>query len=232
MKKINAIIQAKVNSKRLPNKVILPILNQPLIFYIYERLKQIKEIDHVVIATSSKRINQKLLNYAKKLKFEIVCFENESDICGRLCLAIKKYKSDAIIKINADCPIPEINIIRRIIRLYVKNDYDYISNKKNFTWPPGFSVELIKTNVLQWCNVNLTNSNDREFVANWISEHVELFKSYFIKKTPPIKYHHHLMVDTKDDFDVINKIYEFFYKKKKFFNENDILKYFKKNYNS
>ena len=130
-------------------------------------------------------------------------------------------------KINGDCPIPEINIIKRMISLYINNsNTDYISNKKH-NWPLGYSVELIGFKCLSWHSKNLKSKNDREFFATKISNNKNKFRVIFIPNKVEFKFTGHLMVDTLDDFLIIRKIYEKIYIKKKNFNLKDIENFFK-----
>ena len=117
MKKIIAVIQARLNSVRLPEKVMLPILGKPMVFYIIERLKSLKDIDQIVLATSGREINAKLIKYAKENGLGVFSHSNADDICSRLYKTCEYFNSNAILKINADCPIPELNILKRMLSL-------------------------------------------------------------------------------------------------------------------
>ena len=64
--KIVAIIQARVGSTRLPNKVLKEIINRPLIWHIINRLKSVNRIDDVIIATSKLPENDILFKFSQK----------------------------------------------------------------------------------------------------------------------------------------------------------------------
>ncbi len=230
MKKISAVIQARVDSRRLKKKILLPILDRPMIFYIIERLKRLRGIDKIILSTSTERINSELIEYVKKLGIHVYS-DNESDdddLCSRLFQTCKAFNCDAILKINGDCPIPEINILQKMIKIFFENqEVDYISNKKNGTWPLGYSAEILSTKSLGWCFVNLQNSNDREFVASWISGNNELFKLIFIESKISLNFTKDLVVDNLSDFKVVEEIYQNLYNKKKYFNLRDVEKFFK-----
>jgi spore coat polysaccharide biosynthesis protein SpsF (cytidylyltransferase family) len=231
MKKISAVIQARLNSKRLKKKMLLPILGKPMIFYLIERLKTLNGIDEIVLSTSTSEINYELIEYVKSLGIKTFYDDdvNEDDLCTRLYKTCKRFKCDAILKINGDCPIPEINILKRILKIFEHNqEVDYISNKNNDHCPLGYSAEIISFKSLKWCFKNLKNCNDREFVAKWIGEDRKHFKKIFIKSKVNLKYTKHLMIDTLEDFRVVEEIFSKLYKKKKYFNMRDIEYYFKR----
>jgi len=61
-----AIIQARLDSLRLPGKVMYKINGIPVIEILYKRLKKSKELDDVIIATTKRSTN--LINFLKKKK--------------------------------------------------------------------------------------------------------------------------------------------------------------------
>ncbi len=64
--KIGAIIQARSGSTRLPNKHFLKVNNQPIIVELINRLKKIKTISDIIIATTKKKQDNKFINLSKK----------------------------------------------------------------------------------------------------------------------------------------------------------------------
>lgn len=223
-KKINIIIQARLQSSRLKKKIMLEINEKPLLFYIIERVKKIPGINKIILSTSNYSKNLELIEYSRNLGIDVYHEDtmHENDLCSRFYNTCKKFPCDAFVKINGDCPIPEINIIKRIISIYKKDmTLDYISNKKH-NWPLGYSVELIGFKCLSWHSKNLKSKNDREFFATKISNNKNKFRLIFIPNKVELKFTGHLMVDTLDDFLIIRKIYEQLYIKKKNFNFKDL----------
>ena len=230
-KKINIIIQARLQSSRLKKKIILEINQKPLFFYIIERIKKIPGINKIILSTSNYSKNLELIEYSRNLGIDVYHEDtmHENDLCSRFYNTCKKFPCDAFVKINGDCPIPEINIIKRVISIYKKdNTVDYISNKKD-SWPLGYSVELIGFKCLSWYSKNLKSAIDREFFATKISNNKDKFKLIFIPNKLKFKFTGHLMVDTFDDFRIIRRIYEELYLKKNNFNLKDLENFFKIN---
>ena len=228
-KRINIIVQARLQSSRLRRKIMLEINKKPLLFYIVERLKSIKGINKIILSTSEYSKNLPLIKYSKTLGIDVYSenFSDENDLCSRFFNTCSHYPCDSFIKINGDCPIPEINIIKRMISLYINNtSTDYISNKQD-NWPLGYSAELISYECLRWCHENLKDENEREYFATKIGESQNIFQIKNITNKSNLKFTHHLMVDTYDDFKIIKEIFEKLYIKKKLFNFRDIENYFK-----
>ena len=223
-KKINIIIQARLQSSRLKKKIMLEINEKPLLFYIIERVKKIPGINKIILSTSNYSKNLELIEYSRNLGIDVYHEDtmHENDLCSRFYNTCKKFPCDAFVKINGDCPIPEINIIKRIISIYKKDmTLDYISNKKH-NWPLGYSVELIGFKCLSWYSKNLKSKNDREFFATKISNNKNKFRLIFIPNKVELKFTGHLMVDTLDDFLIIRKIYKQLYINKRNFNFKDL----------
>ena len=197
-KKINIIIQARLQSSRLKRKIMLEINNKPLLFYMVERLKNVKDINKIILSTSEYSKNLPLIEYSKTLGIDVYSenFSHEDDLCSRFFNTCLHHPCDSFVKINGDCPIPEINIIKKMISIYRDNNcIDYISNKKD-SWPLGYSVELINFDCLRWCNENLKDGSEREFFATKISELQNIFHIKNIPNKFNFKFTSHLMVDT------------------------------------
>ena len=91
--KVILIIQARVNSKRLYGKSIIPIYKKKSsLQLIIEKFKKIKEIDDIYIATGPKFKNAEIYNQTKKYKVNIF-FGSENNVRERFVLILKKKKS-------------------------------------------------------------------------------------------------------------------------------------------
>ena len=65
-KKVGCIIEARTNSRRLPNKVLLPVLNKPILYWLIKRIKKIKKIKQIILATTINKNDDILVKFAKK----------------------------------------------------------------------------------------------------------------------------------------------------------------------
>ena len=59
------IIQARTGSTRFPNKVISDLCGAPLIERILQRVKKVKKIKTIILATTKKKDDNILVNIAK-----------------------------------------------------------------------------------------------------------------------------------------------------------------------
>ena len=123
--KIICIIQARMGSERLPGKVIKPIKGVPLIGYTIDRLKRSRYIDEIILATSDKEQDDKLVDVAQEYKIE--CFRgSEENVLERYVKCAKKYNGDIIIRITGDCPLIDPIIVDNVITKLIMYKYDYV----------------------------------------------------------------------------------------------------------
>ncbi len=118
--RIVAIVGARLNSSRLPSKHLLPLANKPLISHVFERLKKIKRIDEIVLATTNDDYNQPLRHWA--VENNVACFSyngDVNDLVGRIDCVIKKYKADILLYVCGDCPLIEPETITNMLGVIV-----------------------------------------------------------------------------------------------------------------
>ena len=101
--KVIAIVQARMGSTRLPNKVLKKLGQFSLIEFLLKRLSLANEIDQIVLATSHDERNKPLMEHVGHLGFE--CFAgSEDDVLDRYCQVAKKVRADIVVRITGDCP--------------------------------------------------------------------------------------------------------------------------------
>ena len=160
------IIQARCSSRRLKNKVLLKLNYKTVILHLIDTIKKNKKINKIVVATSNKKTDDKLIRYLKKINISFYRGDLEN-VAERLCLAAKKYKAKKFMRISADSPLIDNAVINKAIQIN-KNfpSYDLITNLYPRTFPKGQSVEIIKTSILEK-NIKLMNKSEREHVTKF-----------------------------------------------------------------
>ncbi len=225
-KKTVAIIQARVTSSRFPNKIFQKIGNKTLIEILIDRLKRSRHIDKIVLAIPKNKKNDSI---RKKIKNKVPIFSgNENDVLDRYYKAAKKFKAEIIVRICGDCPLIDPNIIDRIISCYNDNDYDYVSNTIEPSFPDGLDAEVFNFDVLKKTWKEAKTYKERENVTQYI-----LQKTKFRKKNIAYKKNLsflRLTIDEKIDFEQIKQVYLKF-DKNKFFGIDDIFRLYMQNKN-
>ena len=224
------IVQAKLGSMRLPDKVMKEINGVPLIGIILKRLKKSKEADQIVVATTDKKENKKLIDYLKKIKANYYC-GSENDVVDRFYKTANKYKAKIIVRITADCPLVDAKIIDDFVKIFKKNKPDYLSNiLSSWTYPDGMDVEVFNYKLLKIVQKKATNlqKKDGSVISSYFKDNKNSFNS--INISCPIKNisKYRLTVDEEVDLKLIRKIFEYF-KPNIHFNLNEIINFAKKN---
>ena len=135
--KIIAIVQARMGSTRLPNKVLRPINGIPMIGLLLTRLALSTELDQIIVATSLDPRNEPLVRYVKERGF--ACEQgSENDVLDRFVRAADSHDVDVVVRITGDCPLVDAGLVDEAITFFKTHDYDYISN----TNPPTYLVHV------------------------------------------------------------------------------------------
>lgn len=222
-----AIIQARTGSTRLPNKVLLKLQGKSVLEHVVQRVKRSKKIDKVVVATTTKKEDDRIVNICKKLNIDYFC-GSEEGVLDRYFQTARLFHIDPIVRITADCPLIDPDIIDKVIDFYYKGKYDYVSNSHPPTFPDGMDVEVFSFKSLQEAWERATLPEERgEFVTVYILRNPQIFKiGNFLNKED--LYSLRLTLDGKKDLILIRKIYKELYKKNKNFSLIEILELFRK----
>ena len=229
-----------MNSKRFPNKVISDLSGTQLIERILQRVKKVKKIEKIIIATTKRKEDDILVEIAKSNKVE--AFRgSENDLVDRYYQAVKDKNFSHILRLPADNPIPDPLEYNRLINYHLKTDNDFSSNICNFMrngYPDGFGVEIFTVNSLKKIWKNEKRKKFREHIAlnfyDYKKDKKNLkfnFKIGTVKRPKKIS-RPKLVFDVNyyKDYLFIKKIYEYFSSQKKFFTATDVVKWYEKKY--
>lgn len=220
--KLFGLIQARMGSSRLPGKVMLPLAGAPLVWHIAQRLLQVKQVKGIVLATTSDPRNDPLVEFARAQGWAIARHPEEDDIVGRMMLAFEASHADAVLKVNADCPMPDVGIMQTVANAYAGlPDCDYATNKFEPIWPAGMTVEIVSRRLTALCDAALTTAEERELVMKWIVDHRERFVTASVPP-PHIPAMPGLMIDTPEEYREMSAIFDALYQTNPIFGWQDV----------
>ena len=225
------IIQARMNSKRLPGKILKKVCGKSLLELLTERLRCCKNMDEIVVATTVDSNDDKVEELAGKIG--IKCFRgSENDVLDRFYQAATIYRADHIVRITGDCPLIDPGITNRVIDCYLKGlsggePYDYVSNTLRPTFPDGLDVEVFSFKMLKKLHHVSNKAYQREHVCTYMAEHPEEFRVKNVSQDDDLS-HLRWTVDNAEDFELIKAIFEGLYRKNTIFSMRDILKFLNK----
>jgi spore coat polysaccharide biosynthesis protein SpsF len=162
--KILAIIQARMGSSRLPNKVMLKLGNKDrvLIGLLLSRLTQSKLIDEIVLASSTNKENDPLCDYVSTLGYQVFRGD-ENDVLKRFRQAAVKYQGNTIVRITGDSPLIDAEICDKLIEFHHRKNADYSYLSEHFC--EGVDCEIITINALLAADKNAKKASEREHVT-------------------------------------------------------------------
>ena len=205
-----AIIQARMGSSRLPNKMMLHMHGHPIIEWVHNRVKKSSMISQVVFVIPDTSQNDILELYLKSIGANIYR-GSEVDLVDRFYETSKEYRASNVIRICADNPLVCSSEIDRLVGFYSDNICDYAYNHipKGNRYPDGLGAEICSFDLLQEIYNKATIPEHREHVFNYIWDNLS---QYQIKTfdPPPELAHPHLKLDLdtiQDYIGLINKPY-------------------------
>jgi glutamate-1-semialdehyde 2,1-aminomutase len=205
--KVIAIVQARMGSTRLPNKMLKKIGKKSLIQIVMSRLSMSKKIDKIILATSIAKNNDTLVSHVKKLGYD--CYRgSENNVLERFFLAAKKYDAEVIVRITGDCPLVDHDLVDMVINNFLNNKVDYSSNINPSSYPDGLDVEVFSFKALKGAYEKANKEFDLEHVTPFIYNS-NIFKTTNIEHSEDLSTLR-WTVDEQADLDVIIKIYEYF----------------------
>ncbi len=206
--KIIAVIQARMGSTRLPNKVMKQVNGVPLIELLIKRLSGAKLVNQIMLATSTDDKNIPLVNHVRSLGYDV--FQgSENDVLSRYYHAVKDIKPDAIVRITGDCPLVDPKIVDQIIETFLEKKVDYASNTIKPTYPDGIDVSMASFQALERAFKEATSEFDREHIMPYI-RNPEKFKLANVEYEEDYS-KERWTVDEPEDFEVIQNVFNHFH---------------------
>ncbi|MGY5142936.1 MAG: cytidylyltransferase domain-containing protein [Candidatus Nitrosopumilus sp. bin_32a] len=224
--KSTIIIQARTGSSRLPKKVLSKIQSKPMIWHVINRVKKVKNVEQIILATSTNVSDKPLVKIAEQEN--ILAFTgNPTDVLDRYYQASLKFNANPIIRITGDCPLIDPKLISKMLDFFQHHKFDFLSNNLNPTYPDGLDASIFSFNALEqaWKKANL--QSEREHVVPYITKHKNIFKIFSYENSKNLS-NYRWTVDEKNDLTFVRKIYHLM-KPKNIFYTNDVLKIIRQN---
>jgi spore coat polysaccharide biosynthesis protein SpsF len=225
------IIQARTTSTRLPNKILLKVLNKEILLHVLDRVLAARKVDHIIVATTDQPADQVIADLIQLYHPRISLFRgSEEDVLDRYYQAARLLMDNTgencdIIRITSDCPLIDPQFIDLHVKEFNKRKVDYLSSRiYKRTWPHGMELEIFSFQTLQMAWQQAVDKYEREHVTPYIySSHAEKFTLYELKSEKDWS-HIRLTLDYWEDYLLIKTIYEKLYPINPFFGLAEILK--------
>jgi len=203
---IDAIIQARMDSSRLRGKVLMKLNSETSLECLINQLGYSKFLNCKVIATSTNKEDDDIYNLAKTKGYEIFRGSN-LDVLDRFYQCAKKYKMKTIVRITADDPLIDPQIVDEVIQIFEEGNFDYVSNCQIRTFPFGTETEVFTFGALEKAWNDTKTAFEREHVTTYFVNHPEIFTQKCVKLNENLS-HLRWTVDKKQDFEFVKLLYK------------------------
>lgn len=226
--RIGAIIQARMGSTRLPEKVMKNLQGKTVLEHVIERVKQSKLIDDIIIATTTHERDAVIGSEA--FRCGVKAFRgSEDDVLSRYYYAAKENNLDVVVRITSDCPLIDPIVLDEIIDYYLKTKQEIVSNAgsdlSNRTYPRGLDTEVFSFNALENAFNHAEEKYQREHVTPFIYENTD--QAFYYKNSVDYS-KYRWTLDTDEDFELISEVYEHLYHGTHDFYLSEIVRLFEK----
>jgi spore coat polysaccharide biosynthesis protein SpsF len=203
--KISAIVQARMGSTRLPGKVLMDLGGQTVLARVLRRLGRASRIHEVVVATTCGAGDDAIAQECDRL--HVSCFRgSQGDVLDRYLRAAEKFRSDLIVRITADCPVIDPEVVDEVVAACITRRVDLSCNDVPGTFPRGLDVEAFTLNTLHRIHQMADQAYQREHVTSLVYERPDIFRTYLVKGNRDLN-HLRWTVDAPEDLQLIRVIY-------------------------
>lgn len=211
--KIVAIVQARMGSTRLPNKVMKPICGQPMIGCLLERLSRARRVQQVVLATADSPANEPLAEYVRGLGYAVYA-GSEKDVLDRFYQAARMAQADVVVRITGDCPLIDPVVVDEVIERFLESGADYASNVMPATYPDGLDTEVLSFAALALAHQQARAPREREHVTTYLRESDRFVRTNVANASDESQ--ERWTVDEPEDFAVVEEVFRHFQPRRDF----------------
>jgi spore coat polysaccharide biosynthesis protein SpsF len=222
---ILAILQARMTSSRLPGKVLLPLAGTPMILRQVERVRRARRIDRLVVATSGEASDDVL---ARTLADAGVATHRGplDDVLARFVGALDAFgPADHVVRLTADCPLADPQVIDAVIERVVGAGADYGSNTPpHRSFPKGLDVEAMTAAALRAAAARAASPQEHEHVTWGLHRHPQLYRQVFVSQAADegdVRW----TVDYPDDYAFVAAVYDALHAADAAFTSDDVRRY-------
>jgi len=204
--RVVCIIEARMDSVRLPGKVLEKIGDKNSLEHIVQRMRRVDQIDSICFATTINDKDNKIEELSKKL--EVGCYRgSEKDVLKRVLESAIMFRAKVIVEITGDCPFVDSHLVEQFLQIFLQNDLDYLSNNILPSYPDGFDIQIFTTEALELSSLHALSNAEREHVTMHIKHNPQMFK--ILNLVAPKEYRYpnlSVTLDTFEDLEVLRNL--------------------------
>lgn len=222
---VDAVLQARMRSRRMTGKVLAPVLGRPLLSLLLERLRRCRTVGRLVVATTVDPADDAIAALCGAERVPVFRGDDE-DVLDRLYQCGRRYGMRALARFTGDNPLIDPAVADRVIGFYLAHEdaYDYVSNNHPPTWPDGFEVEVVSLEALERAWREADKPFQREHATPYIWDQPGLFRVGNVALPDDRLYREtRWTIDHPEDYAFVRRIFEELYPGTPAFGMEDVL---------
>lgn len=208
--KLLVVVQARMGSRRLPGKVLLPLAGKPLLERLLERLLTVRLPFQLCVATSELTEEEPIRQLCRRLAIPVVS-DHPTDLLQRHVVAGRAFGADAVAKIPSDCPLIDAEVVEQVLGHFTAHAdrLDFVTNLHPPSWPDGNDVEVMSMRVLEIAASQATRPYEREHTTPFIWDNPERFRIENVSwgDGRDLSKTHRFTIDYPEDYTFIERVY-------------------------
>jgi len=225
--RIGIIIQARMNSTRLPGKVMKQLAGKAVLYHVVERCKKSVRADAVVVATTIYPSDDRIVDFCQENGIAVIR-GSEKNVLSRFYKCARAYQFDAVVRVCADNPLIDSEMVDACIaklRRTHKSGIEYVSNLITKGYPKGLDVEVFTFSALDKARTGASTKEELEHVTPHMRKSLKI-APYTVPEAFQGDYR--LTLDEQDDFRLLEHIYKKFYKEGNIIDLRGVIAYLKR----
>jgi spore coat polysaccharide biosynthesis protein SpsF len=202
------------------------LCGKTVLSHVITRVKACPLVDEIIVATTTESADDAIAQEAEKAG--VSYFRgSENDVLERYYLAAQNYQVDVIVRVTSDCPFFDPEVLESLLDYFhMMSDagllIDYASNTLDRSYPIGLDAEVFTFNALEIAYNNAEKTYEREHVTPYIYQHPQIFALHNQHYDEDLS-HHRWTLDTPEDLQFIEAVYQALYQLDRLFTIDDIL---------
>ena len=198
--RIGAVIPCRLDSTRLPGKVLRRVRGRALLDRVLDRCRGVTGLDLMVVATTDRAIDDPIADHAAAQGVPVYRGRLD-DVAQRLLGAARAHDLDWIARVNADSPFVDPRLLEAAIVTVRAGSVDFVTNLHPRTFPYGVSVELVRTQVFEQLVELREASEERDHPTQVLYRLAHRLRVRRIHKPGPPAGHLRLTIDAPGDLE-------------------------------
>jgi spore coat polysaccharide biosynthesis protein SpsF len=204
---VGAIVLCRLDSTRLPGKVLRPVGGKPLLDYLLARARRIPELDALILATSDRAVDDPIAAYGQQRGLPVFRGPAE-DVAARALACARHHGLRRFCRMNGDSPFVEPALVSLALRTAEEGEFDLVTNLCPRTFPYGVSGEVIDTEAFARAYRQMDRPEHFEHVTRYFYDNLEQFRFINIASAHGDQSAYRLTIDTEDDLHRFERVLE------------------------